>query len=203
MIGGEGGVPVEYLNQFDFLGLGHIHIGNSVTDTIRYASSPISLGFSEENYNHKVIQLDIVDGKYEQSDIPIPKFRILKSLQGNFEQVTSKLMGITENPCALNMLLDLKITEPKLNFEVRTGLQALKEKFLTHPFIEIINIRLIEESENETNRLDATMQTKRVSEMQAIDIFDAVMSDRLDGDEMPQDLRDLFITISTDALQQQ
>jgi hypothetical protein len=39
--------------------------------------------------------------------------------------------------------------------------------------------------------------------MQAIDIFDAVMSDRLDGDEMPQDLRDLFITISTDALQQQ
>jgi exonuclease SbcD len=203
MIGGEGGVPVEYLNQFDFLGLGHIHIGNSVTETIRYASSPISLGFSEENYLHKVIQLDIADGKFIQSDISIPKFRILKSLQGNFEQVADKINAITENTGVLNMLLDLNITEPKLNFEVRVGLQDLKEKFQNHPFIEIVNIRLFEKTERERVQLDLTMQARRVSEMQAIDVFEAVMSDRLAGEEIPKDLRDLFITISTDALQQQ
>ena len=203
MIGGEGGVPVEYLNQFDFLGLGHIHIGNSVTETIRYASSPISLGFSEENYSHKVIQLDIADGKFIQSDIPIPKYRLLKSLKGTFEQVSNELFGINENSGVLKMLLDLQVTEPKLNFEVRKSLQDLKDKFQTHPFIEIINIRLIEETEKQTARLDSTMQARRVTEMQAIDVFDAVMSDLLAGEEMPKDLRDLFITISTDALQQQ
>jgi exonuclease SbcD len=203
MIGGEGGVPVEYLNQFDFLGLGHIHIGNSVTDTIRYASSPISLGFSEENYKHKVIQLDIADGKFIQSDISIPKYRVLKSLKGTFDQVSNELIGIKENPGVLKMLLDLQITEPKLNFEVRVGLQDLKEKFQNHPFIEIVNVRLFEKTERETAQLNLTMQAKRVSEMQAIDVFDAVMSDRLAGEEMPKDLRDLFITISTDALQQQ
>ena len=203
MIGGEGGVPVEYLNQFDFLGLGHIHIGNSVTETIRYASSPISLGFSEENYSHKVIQLDIADGKFIQSDIPIPKYRLLKSLKGTFEQVSNELFGINEHSGVLKMLLDLQVTEPKLNFEVRKSLQDLKDKFQTHPFIEIINIRLIEETEKQTARLDSTMQARRVTEMQAIDVFDAVMSDLLAGEEMPKDLRDLFITISTDALQQQ
>ena len=203
MIGGEGGVPVEYLNQFDFLGLGHIHIGNSVTETIRYASSPISLGFSEENYSHKVIQLDIADGKFIQSDIPIPKYRLLKSLKGTFEQVSNELFGINEHSGVLKMLLDLQVTEPKLNFEVRKSLQDLKDKFQTHPFIEIINMRLIEETEKQTARLDSTMQARRVTEMQAIDDFDAVMSDLLAGEEMPKDLRDLFITISTDALQQQ
>jgi exonuclease SbcD len=203
MIGGEGGVPVDYLKQFDFLGLGHIHIGNSVTPTIRYASSPISLGFSESNYKHKVIELHVVDGKIEQKDVEIPRFRKLKSIQGDFEEVKSKLEEITENPCPLlPMLLDLKITEPKVNIEVRSQLQSLKDSFQDHPFIQLVNIRLIEESLDVRENLDHVVANRRISDLNLEEIFDAFMADQLGGQEVPQNLRNLFLEISTDALQQ-
>ena len=56
-IGNMMGVTADALNQFDCLGLGHIHTGQPVLDgRIHYASSPVSLGFSENNYAHKLIQ---------------------------------------------------------------------------------------------------------------------------------------------------
>jgi exonuclease SbcD len=203
MIGGEGGVPVDYLNQFDFLGLGHIHIGNSVTPTIRYASSPISLGFSEANYRHKVIELHISDGKIEQKDVEIPRFRKLKSIQGNFEEVKSKLEEITENPCpSLPILVDIKITEPNVNLSVRTQLQDLRESFQNHAFIELVNIRLIEESIDLRENLNEVVGNRRISDINLEEIFDALMADQLGEQEVPEDLRNLFLAISTDALQQ-
>jgi exonuclease SbcD len=91
-VGNQDGIASDDLDQFDFLALGHIHTGQTVkTGKIQYASSPISLGFTENRYNHKVLVLDIVNDKIIPSEINIPKNRSLYQLKGTMDEILNQI----------------------------------------------------------------------------------------------------------------
>jgi len=91
-IGNQDGIASSDLDQFDYLALGHIHTGQTVIKgKVQYASSPISLGFTENNYNHKVVLLNIDNNKIIESEIRVPKQRSLYQLHGTMGEIEGQI----------------------------------------------------------------------------------------------------------------
>ena len=117
-VGNQDGIASDDLDQFDFLALGHIHTGQTVkTGKIQYASSPISLGFTENRYEHKVLVLDIVNDKIIPSEINIPKNRSLYQLKGTMDEILKDIQALKKK-YALQVLLDINIEEEEYDPKV-------------------------------------------------------------------------------------
>lgn len=66
LIGGLEGIPADTFNPgITYTALGHIHREQKVgkRENVRYAGSPLPMSFTEENYRHGVILLEIESGK--------------------------------------------------------------------------------------------------------------------------------------------
>ena len=75
-----GGIEALSANLFDpelaYVALGHLHLAQKVGghEHIRYSGSPLPLSFSETNYPHQVLRVDIVDEKLVSiQPIPVPR----------------------------------------------------------------------------------------------------------------------------------
>ena len=199
-IGNELGIPADALDQFNYLGLGHIHTGQPVIEgRIHYASSPISLGFSENNYKHKVIQLDINEGTIKQTFVPVPKFRSLYQLKGSLQEVEEKLAK-TSSKYDLTALLDIYIDEPAYDanvmLKVETWKQEIKEKNLN-----IVNLKVNFRDKSGSRRI-SSIQQNRVNELEPKAVFEKLIEERKDENEKAA-LMEIFNTILADATQQQ
>lgn len=110
----RGGLEVVDLESFNpniaYVALGHIHksqkIGN--TDHIRYAGSPIPMSFSEANYKHQVIVLELIpDQSLQIKSIEIPK------------KVELKRIGSPLHPLAKEHLFEVLKQLPKLTDDLK------------------------------------------------------------------------------------
>ena len=199
-IGNELGIPSDALDQFDYLGLGHIHTGQPVLEgKIHYASSPISLGFSENVYNHKIIQLDIEGNSFKQSFIPVPKFRSLYQMKGTMDEVEEKL---TSMQCKydLTALLDLTIDEPIYDAKLMPRIESLKNEMAGRS-LKVVSQRVIFRDKSSSRKL-GTLAHDRVNDLQPAAVFEKIIEGREDNDEKTA-LKELFNTILADATQQQ
>ena len=76
VIGGEEAVALATLSdKFAYVALGHLHLAQSVAgeEHIRYCGSPLPLSFSEINYPHQVVKVDISTGSAVVQKIFIPR----------------------------------------------------------------------------------------------------------------------------------
>jgi exonuclease SbcD len=107
----------DFSETFDYVALGHIHRPQRVggKEHIRYSGSPIALSFSEKDDLKIVIELEVSSGKIEKiTDINVPKFRILKKMMGDFQQVRSLLTSFTHE-AALKAFLEIEVVEELYN----------------------------------------------------------------------------------------
>jgi len=93
-IGATGAVPVSiFPSEIDYLALGHIHraysIGGEKNPT--YSRAPSSLFFVEANLEKLVRLVDFEPDEIKVTDIPVPKFDKLVSVQGSQTEITAKL----------------------------------------------------------------------------------------------------------------
>jgi len=74
----------------DYLALGHLHIPQAVggSDFIRYSGSPLPIGFAEAVQQKCVVLVEFSDGTPRVAEIPIPCFRELKTLRGDWKTIT-------------------------------------------------------------------------------------------------------------------
>jgi exonuclease SbcD len=194
-IGNVLGITADALNQFDYLGLGHIHTGQAVLEgRIHYASSPISLGFSENNYAHKIIRLELEDGQITQSFIPIPKTRSLYQVKGSLVEVEQKLNSL-RCKYQLPVLLDIAIEETTYKPAAMEAIAAWRETLPAR------NIRLIQQRVTYLDRINnsrtSALQAERVHDLQPEVVFSSLIKEREDDAEKTA-IMELFQSILSD-----
>jgi exonuclease SbcD len=197
-IGNLEGMPADGLGRFDYLALGHIHTGQAVVPgRIQYASSPISLGFSENRYNHKVILLDI-DGKdIRETFLPVPKSRSLYQVKGTLKEVTEAI-GRLNGKYVLASLLDILVEEQEFNPDVQGAIENWKAKLPDDKRLKVANVRIRYQNTHtlttgEENPLIAT-------ELSPITVFEGLINERSDAGEKSA-LLELFREIYSEATQ--
>jgi exonuclease SbcD len=198
-IGNLNGIEADSLLQFDYLALGHIHTGQTVvSERIQYAGSPVSLGFSENQYPHKVIRLTIENSQITQEFLPVPKSRSLYQVKGTLAQVTEKIQSL-KCKYPLTALLDISIEEPVFNPAVKEQLEKWKEALPNEKNIRVLNTRVQYQDKKEAFLL-ATATTEQVNELDPVSVFQSLLNDRIDPTQHPA-LLELFREILSDQLQ--
>lgn len=115
-IGGLGSVtPGHFPEAFDYVALGHLHRPQAdETGRIRYSGSPIALSFSEAKDWKEVRILDIVDGRLEQTSLPIPVFRKLAQLRTTTADLEKSLGDFSEKSGDLRTWVELIVEDASL-----------------------------------------------------------------------------------------
>jgi len=104
----------DFPEVFDYIALGHLHRPQIVggNDKIRYSGSPHILGFSELNYDKKVIVLTIEDKSiYKIEDKIVPKFREFYRLIGSKEDVIEDYENVLSNDYELTPFVEIVLDE--------------------------------------------------------------------------------------------
>jgi exonuclease SbcD len=198
-IGNQEGISANDLDQFDYLALGHIHTGQTVLKgKIQYASSPISLGFSENRYQHKVVMLEIENNQIKESEIPVIKNRSLYQLKGTMTEV-EKYVKLLKNKYKLQMLLDVLIEEDNYDPRINDKLNEIKENLAVKNEIKIINTRIHFKDKTAT-RFSSTFDTNELNNLNPIDVFKSRINGR--SEEEQTKLIELFSTILADTTQE-
>lgn len=197
-IGNQEGIASVDLDQFDYLALGHIHTGQPVIKgKIQYASSPISLGFSENKYNHKVVMLNIENNQIIETDIPVEKNRSLYQLKGTMKEVEENIKKL-KNKYKLQVLLDIQITEEVFDPTITDRLEALKELLAVKNEMKIINTR-ISYNDKKAARFSTTYNTNELNDIKPLDVFKTLIEDRTDAEKAK--LLEKFSEIIADTTQ--
>lgn len=198
-IGNLQGIEASTLLQFDYLALGHIHTGQSVIPRrIQYAGSPISLGFSENQYRHKVIRLTIENSQITEEFLSIPKSRSLYQVKGTLTEVAEKIQTL-KCKYPLTAMLDIAIDEPTFNPAVKDQLEKWKEELPKEKNIRVLNTRIQYHDKNEAYLL-ATSAVEQVKELAPENVFQSLLKDNTE-EELKPALLELFREILSDQLQ--
>lgn len=85
----------DFPEEFNYVGLGHLHYPQTVTgcDYIRFSGSPIPLSFGEADTPKNVLMVDLIDrdSMTMVTEIPVPEFQRLRVVAGTMEQIPDKL----------------------------------------------------------------------------------------------------------------
>jgi len=197
-IGNQEGIASKDLDQFDYLALGHIHTGQTVVKgKIQYASSPISLGFTENTYNHKVVILEIEHNQIKESEIKIPKQRSLYQINGTMKEIEGKVKQLN-NKYHLPLFLDIKIEEDQFDPTLTDRLEALRQHLAIEGKMKIINNRIIYKNKPAT-RFSASYSSDDLNDLKPEKVVKDLISGR-DQDEQTK-LLALFSAIYADVNQ--
>jgi exonuclease SbcD len=75
--------------SIDYLALGHLHVPQKVggSDFVRYAGSPLPVGFGEAMEEKSVVILDFSNSCVTVATFPVPVFQELKSIRGDWKAI--------------------------------------------------------------------------------------------------------------------
>jgi exonuclease SbcD len=130
-IGGD-----QFPAEFDYVALGHIHRPQLINQMnhIRYSGSPIPLSFSETDDRKQVIVLEFNAGKLKDlQEIPIPSYRKLIRIKGDFEKVKTRLMLLEDPQTAFPAWVELQVETETFIYDLEEQLKVL---IADKPFIE-------------------------------------------------------------------
>lgn len=159
----------SFSEVFDYVALGHIHRPQRVggKEHIRYSGSPIALSFSEKNDLKIVIELEISSGKIERiEEIPVPKFRVLKKISGDFIKVKNLLTDFSHD-FILKAFIEIEVIEelynPLLIRELNEAILVFDDEhacILKHRISFINEVSTIDELFNEGQNIDDITETE-------------------------------------------
>jgi len=83
-------------DYIDYLALGHLHIPQKVggSDFIRYAGSPLPIGFGEAGQEKSVVLVEFTGDGRTVTAIPVPRFQELKTLRGDWDAIARGIDGM-------------------------------------------------------------------------------------------------------------
>lgn len=203
-VGNLGGVDAAAFPDahFDYVALGHIHkpqdVGN--TQRIRYSGSPVALSFSEREQQKRILLVETSENTLTSQSIAIPVFRNLMRIEGSWKQVQKSVENLpVQNP--LPALLDLRIVEDEFDPALARAISAWIEKNAElRKDIKILQHRYaVAETEHKTHGL--LSQNKNLSELNPLEVLDALMENRKVSVEKQETLKQTFIQLM--ELQQQ
>ncbi|MTI13144.1 exonuclease subunit SbcD [Sansalvadorimonas verongulae] len=99
-IGTLSAFPVSAFPPADYIALGHLHRGQTVSghEHIRYSGSPIPLSFDEASARKQVLLVDFQGHRLKTiTPVEVPLFRPLASLKGGLESLPEQLNTLLED----------------------------------------------------------------------------------------------------------
>jgi exonuclease SbcD len=199
-----GGVECIPANAFHedivYTALGHIHKAQKVSgrENVRYSGSPIPMSFSEHQYKHQVIMLEIKENKLvnmEAIEIPIlvPLLRLPKQHE-KLENVLDKLAKLptkdNENKLAPYLEVRVLLDGPE------PALRHLIEKAIENKQVRLAKIDVQKQQGNE----NITMETfDKLDTLKPNDIFSKIYL-KTYNEEIPNTLQKLFQDVLEETL---
>ncbi|MCK5738831.1 exonuclease SbcCD subunit D C-terminal domain-containing protein, partial [bacterium] len=128
-IGGTSPVSAEDIpNRACYMALGHLHRHQKLKGDcpVYYSGSPLPMTFKEAEYEQQVLLLDVSpEAEVTVSPLPIPRFRSLKRIQGDFDKIMAVAEGDDWTGTLIEVTLDLKEPQVGLSDRIR---QAFAER---------------------------------------------------------------------------
>ena len=84
-------------SELDYVALGHLHVPQSVfgQERIRYSGSPIPMGFGEAGQEKSICVVDFQKGGTSFERHPIPVFRRLEQIRGDWPTIEARLCELS------------------------------------------------------------------------------------------------------------
>ena len=200
IMGGLEGISAGAFDErFAYVALGHIHKAQAVgnREHIRYSGSPLPMSFSERNYRHQVVLLELEGAQLQQLtflEIPvrIPLLRIPAFQFQPIDQVLEELNNLEpleegqEKPY-LEVRVLLNGPEPSLRNQID---QALENK----P-VRLVKISVSYQSQTEPTSLGDLRVFHDPATLQPDELLRRAYQEEY-GTELPQNLLDCFLEIT-------
>lgn len=135
VIGGEEAVDASiFPPEAAYVALGHLHLPQAVggRDHIRYSGSPLPLSFSEIDYPHQVLQVELDEGRARISSLRTPRAAELlriparpKPLDDAIAELETQAFAASEY--GLEPLLEVQVCEAIVPTDMRARIEAAIE----------------------------------------------------------------------------
>ena len=93
-VGSLGQVDAEiFPDTFDYVALGHLHLAQKVhgEERLRYAGSPLPMGFDETAHNRQVCLIHTEGKQLSVRSVPVPCFQRLEQVEGDMAAIERRL----------------------------------------------------------------------------------------------------------------
>ena len=123
-IGGATAMQIsDFPDDVTYVALGHLHRPHAISGAsypVQYAGSPMPLRFNEANYSKKVYLLDVpASGDAQVEEIEIPIFKELRTVAGNFGEVSQMAMSPEWDETYIQVQLRLDSPEVGISDRIR------------------------------------------------------------------------------------
>ncbi|WP_321382804.1 exonuclease SbcCD subunit D [uncultured Enterococcus sp.] len=126
-VGGLDTVPLDLLDAFDYVALGHLHNKDALlSDKIRYSGSPLKFSLSERKQEKGVWIVDIEEEDLDLTFHPLQPKREIRELEGTFKELTKQdfyesinrqdfmFIQLTDRAVIPNMMYQLRKIYPNI-----------------------------------------------------------------------------------------
>ena len=167
----------------DYLALGHLHIPQTVggSDFIRYAGSPLPIGFGEARQGKSVVLVEFSGNAPLVTTIPVPRFQELKSLQGDWPTISRDIDALKSE--GSNAWLEIVYEGDEIAGDLRERLDEAVEG-TGMEILRVKNNRVLERTMS-VMHMDETLDDLNVT---------AVFERCLASHEVPEDQRPALLT---------
>jgi exonuclease SbcD len=202
ILGGVEFVPVlTFHPDIVYTALGHIHKAQKIAgqENIRYAGSPLPMSFSELNYRHQVVILE-VEGKevIDISFLDIPVRVELLRIPSRPKTLDRVLFELQQLPTSLDNkehapYLEVRVLldgpEPSLRYKIETAIQN-----------KYVRLAKIDVQYKSTDFLDteAFFASDQLPELETVQVFRKIYQSRFNN-EVPAELIALFNEVSLEV----
>ena len=165
----------------DYLALGHLHIPQRVggSDFVRYAGSPLPIGFGEADQEKSVVVVEFSGNRPAVKTIPVPRFQELKTLGGNWDAIAHGLDRLRS--AGSSAWLEIIYEGDEIAGSIRERL----DKGIEGTAIEILRVKNNRVVERALSRVD----TETLDELDVGEVFDRCLQTY----EVPEEQRPVLI----------
>ncbi len=186
-IGTLSAFPASAFPPADYIALGHLHRGQTVSEHnhIRYSGSPIPLSFDECSSGKQLSgkQVLLVDFEGDElskvSSLDVPLFRKLASLKGDIDTLTAQLQDIAEQKQdeELTPWVEIVVDGDSWISDLQSRIQEVTDDLP----VDVLRVR--RKRQESTKSLDREQQ-ETLAELQVADVFNR----RLESEELSEDV---------------
>lgn len=186
-VGGLDTVPLDLLEAFDYVALGHLHNKDAlISDKIRYSGSPLKFSLSERKQEKGVWIVDIEETQPQLTFHSLEPLREIKELQGTFQELTqpSFYESIDRNDFMFIQLTDRAVI-PNMMYKLRK----------IYP--NILGVERVYGRENDQKTVKKEAVMKQLSPLELSEQFFEEMTE-----EKLTDQQQIWLRESLDVIQQ-
>ena len=98
-VGGLDSIPLDLLEEFDYVALGHLHDKNAIksAERIQYSGALLKYSLSEEKQTKGVRIVELTDSAFTNTFIEIPPLRDVRHVVSSYKELTSRAYYESQN----------------------------------------------------------------------------------------------------------